>query len=406
MGFYLVEYLDDSGERKRAEVEAASEEEALEKVLARGGVKSLVKVKRRLKFNLGKGSAYRVPLKYLIPMCRQLSIMFRAGVSVLEMFDILRGSSRDRGLKQLLTEMREEIRSGSSFSSVFEKRRESFGELMVNLVKVGETSGTLDEVFDRLYGYYNRVYELRNKIITMMIYPILVLMVAALVLGIAFFYVVPKFEKLFSGLMDVSELPLITRLVFLTSDFLRAYWPYVLGVGLVLMILGVILLRRTNFRKSFEAFLLKLPLIGDSLRFYYSTIFFSSLSMMLKAAVPILTALKLSALSTDSKLFIDRLDKAAEDLQGGKSLSASLISTGLFEPIVEQFLITGEKSGNLYDMLEQAYVYYNSEIDTLLDRALKLIEPIMIVVLGAFVFFILLALYLPIFILPGKIASK
>ena len=404
---YRVDYISKTGQRASLVLEAISTDEALEKASRMPEVDIVLGVRYIwLDFSSWIKRTYKIPLKTLVFLCRQFALMFRAGMTVLEMFDILISTTSDRNLKRLLSEMREEIRAGKSFSKVFETRAHVFGELFVNMVKVGEASGVMDEVFARLHNYFSRMHQLRVKIITLLIYPILVTVTAVIVLNIALFFVIPRFEKLFRGLMPLSELPLITRILFKLSYIARTYWHYGILGSIVIGFSFWLILRTANLRKTLENLILKVPLIGTTLKFYYCTIFFSTLALMMRTAMPIIPALKMSANSTDSKFFTAKLNRAIEELQTGKSLSKALVELKLFEPIVEQFLITGERTGSLYDMLEQAFEYYNTEVDVLLERTMRMLEPILIVILGFFVFLLLLGLYLPIFMLPGKIASS
>ncbi len=373
------------------------------------GVVLVAEVKPKLlslSLDIFKSSAYRIPARELSDLAKQLGMMFRGGVAILDMFDILLSASTNRRLSEILRAMREEIRGGRSFSEAFEKFKDSFGELFVNLVKVGETSGTLDEVFLQLHKYYSKQADLKIKVVNMLIYPVLVLIVSLIVLLIAFFFVVPKFEAIFLDIMPLDELPFLTRLVFKTSHLVREKWPFLLIGGIALLAIFKFILQRTDLRKTFEKLLLKVPLIGKALRFYYATIFLSSLALMLNSGIPILTSLDMSSRATDSVYFRERIEEAMDKVQRGISLSKALVETGLFEPIVQQFILSGEKSGNLYEMLLHANEYYNSEIEVLLDRIMRIMEPVLIVVLGSFVFALLLSLYLPLFMLPGKLMGR
>jgi type IV pilus assembly protein PilC len=289
------------------------------------------------------------------------------------------------------------------------------------MIKVGETSGNLDKTFSYLADYYEFFFNLRNKVINTLIYPIFVIFAVLAIWFLAMFFVVPTFKKIFSQILGgpssaVSSLPYITKLVFSLSDvynynvnflgfsFKLGYFLYFLKFAFF----GIIwyLWNNLDFRKYFENILLKVPFFSTILKFYYCSIFFKSLHITLNNGLLIVPSLILSADSTTSVIFRKKIDEVIENLEQGKRLSESLINTKFFEPIVEQMLITGERSGNIYKMLEEADKFYTREMEILMDRILRLLEPILIVFIGIFVFFILLALYLPIFSLPKLIMGR
>jgi len=161
-----------------------------------------------------------------------------------------------------------------------------------------------------------------------------------------------------------------------------------------------------DLKKYLEKIIIKIPILGKALLFYYNSIFFKSLYITLNSGMLIIPSLELSSKATNSGIFISKIKEVIEQIEKGKKLSESLINTKLLEPLIEQMLITGEKSGNIYYMLDQADKFYSRELEILLERVMKLIEPVMIIVLGGFVFILLLGLYLPIFILPSKIMGR
>jgi type IV pilus assembly protein PilC len=424
---FLIEYVDKNNDIKTINVDSKNEEEAIFNVLSNPDVQSVISVKKYFIFsssffNFSLFKSYK-KLDYatLSFISRQFSQMFQSGLPINSMMSIFTKTIKKKYLRDIFQEINLDLQRGVNFYKAFSKYEKVFGTLFVNMIKVGETSGNLDKTFSYLADYYEFFFNLRNKVINTLIYPIFVIFAVLAIWFLAMFFVVPTFKKIFSQILGgpssaVSSLPYITKLVFSLSDvynynvnflgfsFKLGYFLYFLKFAFF----GIIwyLWNNLDFRKYFENILLKVPFFSTILKFYYCSIFFKSLHITLNNGLLIVPSLILSADSTTSVIFRKKIDEVIENLEQGKRLSESLINTKFFEPIVEQILITGERSGNIYKMLEEADKFYTREMEILMDRTLRLLEPILIVFIGIFVFFILLALYLPIFSLPKLIMGR
>ncbi len=420
---YLVKYIDENSVLNKIELTGNNEEEIFNIIKNNPKINTVIDIKPisslnfNINFNLNNTLfAYKININLLSFISRQFSQMFIAGLPVNVMFNIFIKTFKNKKVKNIFENILNEINAGVSFYKAFSKYEKSFGNLFVNLIKVGEASGNLDKIFNYLSDYYEYAISMRNKLINVMIYPMLVILVALVVFGIAMFFVIPKFEQIFAQIIGpervYKELPFLTIILLKTSKFFnQTIFLFKNGVWFYIFIFSLFFLAyfisfNLDLKKYLEKIIIKIPILGKALLFYYNSIFFKSLYITLNSGMLIIPSLELSSKATNSGIFISKIKEVIEQLEKGKRLSESLINTKLLEPIIEQMLITGEKSGNIYYMLDQADKFYSRELEILLERVMKLIEPVMIIVLGGFVFILLLGLYLPIFILPSKIMGR
>ncbi|MCS7243653.1 MAG: type II secretion system F family protein [Candidatus Calescibacterium sp.] len=420
---YNVKYIDNNNQMKSIVLDGKSEDDVMSRVISNPDVKTIVSISSSIGINISGLKSFdlfsqkKVDLGTLSFICRQFSQMFEAGLPVSSMMNIFIRTLKKPHLKIVFENIHSDIQSGLSFYRAFSKYEQYFGNLFINMIKVGETSGNLDKIFSSLANYYEYSLSLRNKLINALIYPIFVIFAVLIVWAIAMFFVVPKFKQIFIQIIGVEkvyrELPFITVLMLKLSDIYNTGFKLIgldIKIGYILYLLkfgflGFIfyLWKNFDFRKHLEKFLLAIPVVSSALKYYYCSIFFKSLYVTLTNGILIIPALQMSSHATTSAIFIKKLEESIRSIEQGKRLSESLINTNFFEPIVEQMLITGEKSGSIYKMLEEADKFYTREMEILMERIMRMIEPLLIVVIGIFVFFILLSLYLPIFILPSKI---
>jgi type II secretory pathway component PulF len=422
---YLIKYYDQKSNLKELEFLADNEEEVINNIKNNPNVDTILDIKpvSSINFNLNFNFnfldnlfAYKININLLSFISRQFSQMFFSGLPVNVMFNIFIKTFKNKRIKNIFENILNDINAGVSFYKAFSKYEKNFGSLFVNLIKVGESSGNLDKIFNYLSDYYEYAISMRNKLINVMIYPVLVIIVALVVFGIAMFFVIPKFEQIFAQIIGpervYKELPFLTiTLLKISKFFNQKIFLFKNGVWFYIFIFFTFFLAyfisfNLDLKKYLERIILKIPVLGKALLFYYNSIFFKSLYITLNSGMLITPSLELSSKATNSGIFINKIKQVIQEIEKGKRLSESLINTKLLEPIVEQMLITGEKSGNIYQMLDHADRFYSRELEILLERVMKLIEPAMIIILGGFVFILLLGLYLPIFILPSKIMGR
>ena len=327
---------------------------------------------------------------------RQMATMMKAGVPLLQSFDIIADGSENTKMRKLINDIKQEVASGNSLASSLRGKPEYFDDLYCNLVDAGEQAGALESLLDRVATYKEKTERLKAKIKKAMTYPLAVLAVAAIVTGILLIKVVPQFQSVFEGFG--AELPAFTLMVIHLSDFVQAYW-YVLVGGLAV---SIFILRKAykmseKFRDWMDRALLKVPVVGPLL--YKSAVarYARTLATTFAAGVPLVEALDSVAGATGNIVFKNAVNKIKQDVSTGVQLNTSMRSTGVFPVLAVQMTSIGEESGALDSMLDKVATYYEEEVDNMVDSLTSLMEPMIMAFLGVIVGGLVLAMYLPIF---------
>jgi type IV pilus assembly protein PilC len=340
-------------------------------------------------FNLGK----RIKAQDIALFTRQMATMMKAGVPLLQSFDIIGEGFDNPAMRKLVDEVKQEVAAGNSFAASLRKKPQYFDELYCNLVDAGEQAGALDTLLERVATYKEKSESLKAKIKKAMTYPLAVVFVAIIVTGVLLVKVVPQFESVFKGFG--AELPAFTVMVIGLSEFMQQWWWAMLG-GLFAGIFGVRHAFRTSpgFRDWLDTWLLKLPLIG-TLMYTLSTTF--------AAGVPLVEALDSVAGATGNIVFKRAVLRIKQDVSTGMQLNFSMRTSGIFPNMAIQMTAIGEESGALDDMLDKVASFYEDEVDNMVDNLTSLMEPFIMVVLGVIVGGLVVAMYLPIFQLGSAI---
>ncbi|AYC34301.1 type II secretion system F family protein [Pseudomonas cavernae] len=333
---------------------------------------------------------------------RQMATMMKAGVPLLQSFDIIGEGFDNPNMRKLVDELKQEVAAGNSFASSLRKKPEYFDDLYCNLVDAGEQSGSLEALLDRVATYKEKTEALKAKIKKAMNYPIAVIVVAVIVTAILLIKVVPQFKAVFEGFG--AELPAFTLMVVGASEFLQEWWFLFLAA-----IIGAVFVfkeahkRSEKFRNWVDRTLLKLPIVGDIL--YKSAIarFARTLSTTFAAGVPLVDALDSVAGATGNVVFRTATNKVKSDVSTGMQLNFSMRTTGVFPSMAIQMTAIGEESGALDEMLSKVATFYEDEVDNMVDGLTALMEPIIMSVLGVLVGGLVIAMYLPIFQLGNVI---
>ncbi|RON11173.1 type II secretion system protein F [Pseudomonas brassicacearum] len=327
---------------------------------------------------------------------RQMATMMKAGVPLLQSFDIIGEGFDNLNMRKLVDEVKQEVAAGNSFATALRKKPRYFDELYCNLVDAGEQAGALDTLLERVATYKEKSESLKAKIKKAMTYPLAVVIVAVIVTGILLVKVVPQFQSVFSGFG--AELPAFTVMVIGLSEFMQAWWWLLLG-GLIVGFLGFrhALKRSQRFRDWLDTHLLKLPIIGTLL--YKSAVarYARTLSTTFAAGVPLVEALDSVAGATGNIVFKRAVLRIKQDVSTGMQLNFSMRTSGVFPNMAIQMAAIGEESGALDDMLDKVATYYEAEVDNMVDNLTSLMEPFIMVVLGVIVGGLVVAMYLPIF---------
>ena len=327
---------------------------------------------------------------------RQLSTMMRAGVPLLQSFDIVARGSTNPKLTKLLTDIREDVETGTSLSSAFRKHPMYFDALYCNLVEAGEAGGILEALLDRLATYQEKTMAIKNKIKSALIYPVAVLVVAFVVLTIIMIFVIPAFEDVFKSFG--ADLPAPTLLVIAMSKFFVSYWWAIFGVigggGYFFMQTWK---RSEKMQKVMDRLMLRIPVFGDLVNKSSVARWTRTLSTMFAAGVPLVEALDSVGGASGNAVFAEATEAIQRDVSTGSGLTTSMQATGVFPNMVLQMCAIGEESGALDQMLGKAAEFYEDEVDEAVKGLSSLMEPFIIVILGTLIGGIVVSMYLPIF---------
>ena len=361
--------------------------------LRKQGINPL-KVRKKAVSLLGQGKKIK-PLDIAL-FTRQMATMMKAGVPLLQAFDIIGEGLDNQNMRKLVDEVKQEVAAGNSFASALRKKPQYFDDLYCNLVESGEQSGALETLLDRVATYKEKTEALKAKIKKAMNYPIAVVVVAIIVTAILLIKVVPQFQSVFANFG--AELPAFTLMVIGISETLQKSWFYVL----LCMFAASFALKEAHkrsekFRDWVDRTILKLPIIGDIL--YKSAVarFARTLATTFAAGVPLVDALDSVSGATGNVVFRNATDKVKADVSTGMQLNFSMRTTGTFPTMAIQMTAIGEESGSLDEMLDKVASFYEAEVDNMVDGLTSLMEPLIMAVLGVLVGGLIIAMYLPIF---------
>jgi type IV pilus assembly protein PilC len=341
--------------------------------------------------------------KSLAIFTRQFSVMIDAGLPLVQCLDILGTQEEDKGFSAAILATRADVESGLSLADAMKRHPKTFDPLFTNMIAAGEAGGILDTILKRLATYIEKAAKLKDQVKSAMIYPVSIIVIAALVVGVILWKVIPTFANLFAGLG--AELPLPTRVVIGASNFLVRYGVFVVA-GIAA---GVWALKNyyatSNGRMVIDRILLKLPVMGDMFRKIAVARFCRTLGTLLASGVSILEALDITARTAGNAVVEEGIQSTRRSIERGETIAQPLKESGVFPPMVVQMIGVGEATGALDTMLSKIADFYEEEVDTAVAGLLTLLEPIMIAVLGGVVGGIVIAMYMPIFALISKLTG-
>ncbi len=343
----------------------------------------------------------RVRLKEVVLFTRQLTAMIGAGIPLPSAIGALAQQMKNKKFKKILEDIREQVETGIKFSDALRKYEKIFGKLYISLVESGEATGELDLMLNRWATFAEKILELRRKVISAMIYPAVVLTFAIGIMFVLLIKVVPTFAAMFRE--SNVELPALTAFIIAVSDFVKAHITAIL-IGLVVFIVAFrFLLRVEKVRYYWDAFKLRIPLIGSLFRKVAMARFARTLATMIKSGVSILESIDNVARTSGNKIIEDALMTIKHEVAEGALLSEALSKTQIFPPMLLEMVSAGEKTGNLDTMLDKIADFFEEEVDAAVNALTSIMEPIMLIVIGGMVGVIVIALYLPIFKLASTI---
>ncbi|MGV8803968.1 MAG: type II secretion system F family protein [Polaromonas sp.] len=380
---------DRGGKQVRGEIRAAGENQVKVSLRRQGVLATKIK-KRRMR------SGKSIKPRDIAIFTRQLATMMKAGVPLLQAFDIVGRGNPNASVTKLLNDVRTDVETGTSLSAAFRKYPMYFNALYCNLVEAGEAAGILEALLDRLAVYMEKTEAIKSKIKSALMYPISVVVVAFVVVAVIMIFVIPAFKSVFSSFG--ADLPAPTLFVIAISEFFVAYWWLIFGgIGGGLYFFMQAWKRSEKMQKVMDRLLLKLPVFGPLIEKSVIARWTRTLSTMFAAGVPLVEALDSVGGASGNSLYADATEKIQQEVSSGTSLTAAMGNVNLFPSMVLQMCAIGEESGSVDHMLGKAADFYEAEVDEMVAGLSSLMEPIIIVFLGTLIGGIVVSMYLPIF---------
>ncbi len=404
MPVYVWAGVDGSGRETKGEIEARDEQTA-RLLLSRKKIR-IKKLKTKPK-DLFENISFlqpKVKTKDIVIFTRQLSTMIDAGLPLVRGLEILASQQENPTFKKMLTQIKTDVESGSTFADALKKYPNHFDRLYRNMVAAGEIGGILDEVLRRLSDYMEKAQALKAKVKSAMTYPAIVLAISAVVLSIILIFVIPTFAKMFADFG--SALPLPTQIVINLSNFVKSYFLVMVAFGVILVLLFKKYYSTQKGRLSVDRLLLKAPVFGALIRKVAVAKFTRTLGTLINSGVPIIEALNVAAGTAGNKVIEETIKNVKASISEGRSIAQPLMESKVFPSMVVQMISVGETTGALDAMLNKIADFYDEEVNTAVDALTSMIEPFMIVFLGGTIGSIIIAMYLPIFKMAGVVGGS
>jgi type IV pilus assembly protein PilC len=392
------------GAVKKGELSAKTRDEAVDQLRKQQVVVTSLEEKsgKGGKFNFSIGSGLND--KDLVVFTRQFGTMINAGLPLIQCLDILSTQSENKVLRETVGDVKNSVEAGSTFSDALKRHPKVFDELYTNMIHAGEVGGLLDTILTRLAKHIEKAMKLKGQIKSAMVYPSAIVGVAVIVISVLMVWVIPVFAQMFLEMSGGKiGLPGPTQLVINISNFFQSYW-YFMGGALVGVIMAIKRYYATvNGRIVIDRLLLKIPIVGDLIRKASVAKFTRTLGTLITSGVPLLEGLSICAKTSGNKVIEGALMNARVSISGGKTISEPLAKCNVFPKMVTHMIAVGESTGALDAMLGKIADFYEDEVDQAVDTLTSLLEPIMMVVLGTVIGFIVIAMYLPIFTMAQAI---
>ena len=404
MGTFAYVGRNRQGAVKKGELTAKTRDEAVDQLRKQQVVVTSLEEKSgkggKLNFSIGSG----LTDKDLVVFTRQFGTMINAGLPLIQCLDILSTQSENKVLRETVGDVKNSVEAGSTFSDALKKHPKVFDDLYVNMIHAGEVGGLLDTILTRLAKHIEKAMKLKGQIKSAMVYPSAIVGVAVIVISVLMVWVIPIFAQMFTEMSGGKVgLPGPTQLVIDISKFFQSYW-YFMGGALIGTIYAIKRYYGTvNGRVVIDRLLLKVPVVGDLIRKASVAKFTRTLGTLITSGVPLLEGLSICAKTSGNKVIEEALMNARVSISGGKTISEPLAKGNVFPKMVTHMIAVGESTGALDAMLGKIADFYEDEVDQAVAALTSLLEPIMMVVLGTIIGFIVIAMYLPIFTMAQAI---
>ena len=414
MPLFEYEAVDSQGRDVKAEIEAASQKDAADKVRALGLFARDVRQKARrgpapaaeAKKKAHTFAIGRVNAKQLTQFTRQMSTLQDAGLPILRSLRILEGQTKPGILKNALMDIIEDVEAGSTLSEAMEKHPKAFDRLYVHTVRAGEAGGVLDQILRKLAEFMEKAQALRRRIVGAMVYPTMVIGVAVLIVSLIMVFIVPRFEEIFQRFEIKGGLPAPTRILITTSHTIYGYWYLIPLIPISLYGALRMLKASTAGRYAMDWVKMKVPIVGSIVNRQAIAKFARTLGTLIAAGVPILEALNITRETVGNEVVSRALLQVHDSIREGESIAGPLRQSGVVDPIVVNMVDVGEETGELDKMLLKVADTYDEEVDHLVGSLVNAMEPVMIIFLGSTIGFIVVSLFLPLVTLIQSVGGR
>jgi len=406
MPFFKYVARDRSGKSIEETVEAISQEVLISQLQTRelfvvtiGPASEAKRVtKSRRRYHRG------VKINDLIMFSRELSTLLGAGVTLIKSLDILCKQIESQTLLRAVEQIKKDVEGGYTFQNALKKHSKIFSDFWIHLIETGEASGHLPVSLDQLAGYLEESAAVRKKIVSAMVYPIILICVAIGAIAIFLLKIIPIFSEIFKGFN--VELPLLTQMVINVSDTIRKYFLIVIGIITALFFIIKRYISTEAGRWQFDSLKFKLPMIGPLMQEISTERFASGLGTLLKSGVPILHALEIAEKTSGNKVMEKALREVKASVRDGKGMAQTMEESALFSPLVVQMKGVGEEIGELGKMLDRIAVFYKERVDTFITRLTTMFEPLVLVFMGVVVGILVIAMFMPIFSISSAVKAS
>jgi type IV pilus assembly protein PilC len=357
------------------------------------------------KFSINLPGGGKVKSKVLTAFTRQLATLIDAGLPLLRGLDVLRKGEKHPTLKRVLGQLAEAVEGGSTFSEGLAQHPKIFTKLYVNMVRAGEAGGVLDVTLSRLADFQEKAQKIKNKVISAMVYPTVVIIVALTIVGFLMVFIVPKFQEIFKDLLEGKELPPLTRFVMAISNIVKDQALFVI-IGIIVLVVAVKMIGKTvKGRYVLDKLKLNAPVFGQLIRKVSIARFTRTLGTLIASGVPILQALNIVRETAGNAVIADAVTKVHDAVKEGERIVQPLEASGVFPPMVISMVDVGEETGALPDMLMKIADVFDDEVDNAVGAITSLLEPIMIVFLAVIVGTIVIAMFMPLISVIGSLGG-
>lgn len=413
MPIYQYEAMDRTGREVKDAIDASTQEEAQQLIRQKGFFVTRIseKAKKTRKSAAKKGGRRkkksftigRISTKHLCTFTRQLSTLQDAGLPILRSLKILEGQSKPGVLKNALQDVIEDIEGGMTLSEAFSKHPKAFDRLYCNMIKAGEAGGALEAILQRLADFKEKAQSLKRRIKSAMVYPIVVILVACTIVGFILYFIIPKFEAIFKDFG--VPLPRMTTILIDASHFLIKYFYIVFLTPLFIWIFIKLLYRNKTGAYVCDRIALMIPVMGAIIEKSTVARTMRTLGTLVQAGVPILESLNIVKETAGNAVFERAFTRIYQSIREGETIAQPLREARIVDDIVVNMIDVGEETGELDTMLNKIADNYDEEVETAVESLVSLLEPIMIVVLGGIIGFIVIALFLPLITLITKLSA-